>query len=106
MRSRPAFDADAYNSTIRSGSWNGSGFNISAYTDEKIAVVMPMHSASVTSVVPVMRLDFQSRRTACRKSSREPVHRPAEVEAGVREAGFTVQFTLSVGARFTVAATL
>ena len=29
MWCRPAFDADEYNSTIRSGSWYGSGFSIS-----------------------------------------------------------------------------
>ena len=47
---------------------------------EKIAVVAPMQSASVTRVVAVMPLDFHSRRKACRKSVREPVHR-LDVEA-------------------------
>ena len=40
-----------------------------------------MHSASVTSVVPVMRLDFHKRRKVWRKSVREPVHMPADDEA-------------------------
>jgi hypothetical protein len=45
-------------------SWRGSGFNISEYTDEKIAAVAPMQSARVMRVVAVMRLDFHNRRKA------------------------------------------
>jgi hypothetical protein len=61
---KPAFAADEYNSTIFSGSLNGSGFNISEYTVEKIAVVAPIPSASVRRVVAVIPLDFHRRRTA------------------------------------------
>jgi hypothetical protein len=94
IRFSPALAADEYSSTICSGSENGSGFNISAYTDEKIADVAPMHSASVTSVVAVMRFDFHSSRVACRKSIIEPAKSPAEVEAEEEPDTVMVQLTL------------
>src|SRR5688572_31206774 len=42
-----------------------------------------MHSASVRRVVAVIRLDFHSRRKACRKSVSAPLQMPAEVDVEV-----------------------
>src|SRR6218665_2437498 len=70
---------------MRSGSENGSGLSSSEYTVEKMAVVAPMQSARVSSVVVAMPRLFQRRRRAWRRSPRAPVSSPADAGAEVRE---------------------
>ena len=82
------------NMTRRSGSGNGTGFNKTAFTTEKIAVFVPIPSANAASAATVKAGFFPNIRSECFRSLKKASMRPPGDLVNCGATGRTLGYSL------------